>query len=106
MPHRIGFLTATLVANVVGYWRCRQRVRWELGLSGYNAVMLGLALGHYLRPAWLLFLLAVLAGVGSALLVDLIDRYFSRLVMPVLGLPFLAVGWPLLARASPAGRSR
>jgi urea transporter len=44
-------LLATLSANSYGWLFYRERIRWELGLAGYNAVMLGLAVGYFSRAS-------------------------------------------------------
>lgn len=94
-------LLATLVANLAGYRASPERIRWELGLSGYNAVMLGLAIGYALPVRWWVLLVAAAAGGLSALITDLAHRRIARFSLPVLGLPFLAVAWPVLALVAP-----
>jgi urea transporter len=93
-------LIATLAANLVGYWTYRERIRWELGLAGYNAVMLGLAIGHFLPGAWWTISIALVAGGLSAVVTEYLHRRFTRFRLPVLGLPFLIVCWLVLGIGS------
>ena len=90
-------LTATLSANLVGYLTYQERIRWELGLAGYNAVMLGLAIGYFLPNPWWALAVALIAGGFSAAITESIYRRFRHSGMPVLGLPFLLVSWLILA---------
>lgn len=92
-------LTAALAANITALNVWHDRIRWELGLAGYNAVMLGLAVGHYLPHGRLVFLLAVIGGVLSALASEWLGRRLSRFSLPALGLPFLSFGWIVIAFA-------
>jgi len=50
-------LVAALSANLTGYWTYRERIRWDLGLAGTHAVMLGLTFGYFL-PFHLVVLVA------------------------------------------------
>ena len=92
-------LTAVAAANLTALWVWHDRIRWELGLAGYNAVLLGLALGHYLPHGRLVFLLAIAGGIVSALATEWLNRRFSRHSLPVLGLPFLVFAWIVIAFA-------
>jgi urea transporter len=92
-------LVAVLSANLTALRVWHDRIRWELGLAGYNAVLLGLALGHFLPHGRLVFLLAVVGGVVSALATEWLSHRFSKLSLPVLGLPFLAFAWLVIVFA-------
>jgi urea transporter len=101
-------LVATLSANLTGYWTYRERIRWDLGLAGYNAVMLGLTFGYFLPFHWWVIVAAAAAGAVSALVTDFLYRRLVRFSLPVLGLPFLAIAWLVIAVATgfhiPAGK--
>ena len=92
-------LSAALAANLTGFWTCRERVRWELGLAGYNAVMLGLAIGYFLPFRWWVIPLGAAAGAVSAAATNLLQRPLARFSLPVLGLPFLVLSWLVLGLA-------
>ena len=92
-------LTAVAAANLTALWVWHDRIRWELGLAGYNAVLLGLALGYYLPHGRLVFLLAIASGSVSALATEWLNRRFSSYSLPVLGLPFLFFAWVVIAFA-------
>jgi urea transporter len=101
-------LLATVAANLVGWRTCPERIRWELGLSGYNAVMLGLAIGYFLPHQWWAYLLVVAGGGASAILTGAANLGLGKRSLPVLGLPFLGLGWVVLGGAAlftiPAGK--
>ena len=92
-------LVAVCAANLTALRVWHDRIRWELGLAGYNAVLLGLALGLYLPHGRLVFLLAVAGGAFSALATEWLNHRLSKLALPVLGLPFLAFAWLVIAFA-------
>lgn len=90
-------LVAALSANLAGLRFWHDRVRWELGLAGYNGVLLGLALGLLLPHSRLVFLLAVAGGVVSAVATEWLYHSLRRWNLPVLGLPFLFFAWLMFA---------
>jgi urea transporter len=92
-------LTAVVAANLTALRVWHDRIRWEFGLAGYNAVLLGLAVGHYLPHTRLAFLLAVAGGPVSAVATEWLNHRFSRKGLPVLALPFLALAWLVIAFA-------
>ncbi len=92
-------LVAVSAANLTALRVWHDRIRWEFGLAGYNAVLLGLAIGHYLPHGRLVFLLAVVGGAASALATEWLSHRLSKLALPVLGLPFLAFAWLVIAFA-------
>ncbi len=92
-------LVAVSAANLTALRVWHDRIRWELGLAGYNAVLLGLAVGLYLPHGRLVFLLAVAGGAFSALATEWLSHSLSKLAIPVLGLPFLAFAWLVIAFA-------
>lgn len=94
-------LAAVVAANLFGFFLSKERIRWELGLSGYNAVMLGLAIAYYLPNKWWMFALAIAAGITTAWLTESLNRRVARYSLPVLGLPFLIVGWVILGGVRP-----
>jgi urea transporter len=93
-------LVATLSANLTGFWTYRERIRWDLGLAGYNAVMLGLTFGYFLPFHWWVLVAASAAGAVSALVTDFLYRRLVRFSLPVLGLPFLAIAWLVIGVAA------
>jgi urea transporter len=92
-------LVAVSAANLTALRVWHDRIRWELGLAGYNAVLLGLAAGYYLPHGRLVFLLAIVGGVVSALATEWLSHRLSKSELPVLGLPFLAFAWLVIAFA-------
>lgn len=93
-------LVAALSANLTALRLWHDRVRWELGLAGYNGVLLGLALGLLLPHSRLVFLLAAFGGLVSAVATEWLNHRFRRWNLPVLGLPFLIFAWLVFAAVS------
>jgi urea transporter len=78
------------VAHRRGYSRCH----WQQGLYGYNGVLIGLLLGHWLPADPLQPLLVVLGGGLGAMLVEHWRRRCPRpTCLPAYTLPFVLAGW-------------
>jgi urea transporter len=101
-PSAFGFgalavVIATLVARLLA-------VDGELATSGYfgyNALLVGVGIGHFYSGSWLALPVVVLAAAASVVLTCAARAWLTRyLHLPVLSLPFLAVFW-LVARAAP-----
>lgn len=96
----------------VAHRRGYSRSHWQQGLYGYNGVLIGLLLGHWLPADPLQPLLVVLGGGGSAMLVEQWRRRCPRpTCLPAYTLPFVLAGWaaalvietPTSASVAPTG---
>ena len=93
-------LLATVCANLTGYWLWKERFRWELGLAGYNGLLIGLTMGLTLPRGWVPLLLSAALGALSAEVADWLQRQLNRFSLPVLGLPFLLIAWVAVSVAA------
>jgi urea transporter len=95
----LGGLSSQLVAQRRGY----PRADVQIGLYGYNGILLGLLLGHSFAWSPLLALTIILgAGGSSLLLAPWMRRMRERQWLPAFTLPFIVLGWLLLAVPLPA----
>jgi urea transporter len=94
----LGGLSSTLTAQRRGY----AKADIELGLYGYNGILLGLLIS--LKFAWsplLPLLIIASAGLSSLLLAPWLQRVRERHWLPAFTFPFVALGWLLLGLATP-----
>ena len=94
----LGGLSGMLTAHLRGY----PRADIEIGLYGYNGILLGLL--ACLQFAWsplLALSIALGAGLSSLLLAPWMTRMRQRGWLPAFTLPFVLLGWGLLALAAP-----
>lgn len=78
----------------VAHRRGYSRSHWQQGLYGYNGVLIGLLLGHWLPGHPLQPLLVVLGGGLSAMLVEQWRLRCPRpTCLPAYTLPFVLAGW-------------
>ncbi|NQD94509.1 urea transporter [Pseudomonas sp. CrR25] len=94
----LGGLSSTLTAQRRGY----AKADIEIGLYGYNGILLGLLLS--LQFAWspvLPLLIIVSAGLSSLILAPWMRRLRERHWLPAFTFPFVALSWLLLWLAAP-----
>nr|WP_298141088.1 urea transporter [uncultured Pseudomonas sp.] len=90
----LGGLSGQLVAQRRGY----AQADIQIGLYGYNGILLGLLLGHSFAWSPLLALVVILGGGASSLLLaPWMRRMREHQWLPAFTLPFIALGWILLA---------
>ncbi|WP_439888773.1 urea transporter [Pseudomonas sp. MBLB4123] len=97
-----GALLGGLSGMLVARWRDCPRADIEIGLYGYNGILLGLLAS--LQFAWsplLALLIALGGGLSSLLLAPWMTRMRRRGWLPAFTLPFVLLGWGLLALAAP-----
>ncbi|MBS7691463.1 urea transporter [Pseudomonas lalucatii] len=97
-----GALLGGLSGMLVARWRDYPRGDIEIGLYGYSGILLGLLAS--LKFAWsplLALLVALGAGLSSLLLAPWMSAMRSRGWLPAFTLPFVLLGWGLLALATP-----
>ncbi|SDH87362.1 urea transporter [Pseudomonas benzenivorans] len=94
----LGGLSSMLTAQRRGY----AKADIEIGLYGYNGILLGLLLS--LKFTWsplLPLLIIASAGLSSLLLAPWMRRLRERQWLPAFTFPFVVLGWLLLALAAP-----
>lgn len=94
----LGGLSSMLTAQRRGY----AKADIEIGLYGYNGILLGLLLS--LKFTWsplLPLLIIASAGLSSLLLAPWMRRLRERQWLPAFTCPFVVLGWLLLALAAP-----
>ncbi len=90
----MGALAGASIATVVSYWLpVYTRFQWTLGLSGYNAAVIGIFWGHFFAAGhWQISLFVI--ALGLCLAVEfLLTRFLWRLDLPVLTLPAVVTAY-------------
>ena len=94
----LGGLSSTLTAQRRGY----ARADIEIGLYGYNGILLGMLLSLQFNWSVLLpLLIMVSSGLSSVLLAAWMQRMRKRHWLPAFTFPFVALSWLLLWLAAP-----
>jgi urea transporter len=90
----LGGLSSQLVAQRLGY----AKADIEIGLYGYNGILLGLLISLKFEESILAPLLIICsAGLSSLLLAPWMRRMREQQWLPAFTLPFVALSWALLA---------
>lgn len=89
----LGGLSSTLTAQRRGY----AKADIQLGLYGYNGILLGMLLSlQFTWSLWLPLLIMLSAGLSSLLLEPWMQRMRQRQWLPAFTFPFVALSWLLL----------
>jgi urea transporter len=97
MPHiAIAGLVCVMVATLTAQWLRVPPADLGAGLFGYNAYLVGLALGTFLAPAPLLWVYVVLGGAVSVVATLATANMFKTWGVAALTAPFVLTAWLLL----------
>ncbi|MEX6504595.1 urea transporter [Pseudomonas zhanjiangensis] len=102
-PHLLpGALLGGLGSMFTAHWRGYPRADIEIGLYGYNGILLGLLIGAQFSwsPAVPLLIL-ISAGLSSLVLAPWMRRLRECRWLPAFTCPFVVLGWLLLWLATP-----
>ena len=92
----IGGLLAVVAATLTAQWLHLDEADLASGLYGYNAYLVGLALGTFLAPGPLLWAYVVLGGAVSVVATLATANMFKTWGVAALTAPFVLVAWLLL----------
>ena len=92
----IGGLLAVVAATLTAQWLRLDEAELASGLYGYNAYLVGLALGTFLAPGPLLWAYVVLGGAVSVVATLATANMFKTWGVAALTAPFVLVAWLLL----------
>jgi urea transporter len=92
----IAGLVCVLAATLTAQWLHVDQVDLRAGLFGYNAYLVGLALGTFLAPGTLLWVYVLLGGAVSVPATMAIANMFKTWGVAALTAPFVLVAWLLL----------
>jgi urea transporter len=86
----VAYLLAAIVGTVAARLLGAPPDLLDAGLCGFNAALMGLALGHFFQPAPIVWLWVCVFAVVTVVLTLLMAR---RLPMPFLAAPFILTFW-------------
>lgn len=86
-------LLAVMIANVAAWLIGFDRFKIGEGYLGFNALLVGLGLGIYFEPGWLLVFLVALAGIMTLLVSTAMEGVIGKYALPYLSIPFVLSLW-------------
>lgn len=92
----IAAVVAVIVATLTARWLHVDTEELEAGLHGYNATLVGLALGTFLAPGPLLWVYVVFGAVISVIATLATFKALKHVGLPALTAPFVLVTWLML----------
>lgn len=92
----IASVVSVVVATLTAQWLRVDTDELESGLYGYNATLVGLALGTFLEPGALLWLYVVFGAVVSVIATLATFHVLKPWGLPALTSPFVLVAWLML----------
>ncbi|AMP00263.1 urea transporter family protein [Collimonas arenae] len=96
----LGVTASTATAWAIG----AERHLVLVGVYGFNGFFAGVALGSIFSPSPLLWMVVVIAGALSTLLMHALHRLLGRIQLPALSAPFVCVLWLILFSVIHVGR--
>lgn len=94
-----GLLTV-LIANICAFVLGFDRTKITSGLYGFNALLVGIGVGIYYEPSYLLFLILIISAVITFLLTIVIEGVLNKYGLPFLSIPFLFAFWAITIATS------
>jgi len=88
-------LFAVLVTNLMAFWFGFDKFKIRQGYYGFNSLLVGLGLGIYFEPGFLLILIVLLAGVLTLFLSVTMEGVIGKYALPYLSIPFVLALWVL-----------
>lgn len=89
----IGGLLAVLIANVLAWGLGYNRYMINIGLYGYNALLVGLGIGLFYQPSLEVYLLIAIATIVTFLITIVFQGVLGKYGLPFLSIPFLFGIW-------------
>ena len=88
-------LFAVLVTNLMAFWFGFDKFKIRQGYYGFNSLLVGLGLGIYFEPGFLLILIVLLAGVLTLFVSVTMEGVIGKYALPYLSIPFVLALWVL-----------
>jgi urea transporter/murein DD-endopeptidase MepM/ murein hydrolase activator NlpD len=89
----ISVITANLAASILKF----DRSMITKGIYGYNSLLVGLCLGYYYEPTFVILAIALLSGFFTLLITIVFQGILGKYYLPYLSLPFVLSVWIVLS---------
>jgi urea transporter len=97
-------LLGLLLAQVTALLFMADKKLVEEGIFAFNGLLIGLAIGHYIKPAYFsLGLLTIGAPLSAFITASLFNLMGTRFDLPGMSIPFFSITWILLLVAKEVG---
>ena len=84
---------AVLVTNAVSYWLGFDKRQINKGMYGFNSLLVGLGLGVYFSPGWLLFFILFIAALLTLFISVSLEGIIGKYALPYLSISFILSFW-------------
>ena len=89
----ISGLMSVVVTNIVAYSIGFNREQITKGYFGFNSLLVGLGIGLYFQPGWLVLFIIFLAAVLTLFLCISLQGIIGKYALPYLSIPFVLSLW-------------
>lgn len=86
-------LLAVLVTNLVGFLMGFDKKVVVKGLFGFNSLLVGLGLGIYYEPSYIMTIIIVLSAILTLFVSVSLQGVIGKYGLPYLSVPFIIVAW-------------
>ncbi len=86
-------LFSVLVTNAVSYWFGFDKRQINKGMYGFNSLLVGLGLGIYFSPGWLLFFILFIAALLTLFISVSLEGVIGKYALPYLSISFILSFW-------------
>lgn len=86
-------LFSVLVTNAVSYWFGFDKRQINKGMYGFNSLLVGLGLGIYFSPGWLLFFILFIAALLTLFISVSLEGIIGKYALPYLSISFILSFW-------------
>ncbi len=86
-------LFSVLVTNIVSYWFGFDKNQINKGMYGFNSLLVGLGLGIYFSPGWLLFFILFIAALLTLFISVSLEGIIGKYALPYLSISFILSFW-------------
>lgn len=90
-----GFL-AVLITTAMSHWIGFDKFKISQGYYGFNSLLVGLGIGIFFQPGFLLLLIVVLAAVLTLFISVAFEGIIGKYALPYLSLPFVFALWAIM----------
>jgi len=88
-------LISVIITNIMSIWLGFDRSKTQHGYFGFNSLLVGLGLGVYFTPGFLLLFIVLLASVLTLFVAVSLEGVVGKYLLPYLSIPFLISIWIL-----------
>jgi len=86
-------LFSVLVTNIISYWFGFDKHQINKGMYGFNSLLVGLGLGVYFSPGWLLFFILFIAALLTLFISVSLEGIIGKYALPYLSISFILSFW-------------